>query len=174
MKKIIYLLYLIIGILGQSVAQTTSSKETDYAFHAETDLASYHLAFSHKIGKRVWLGLGVGGGLSLIHGNFEAPFKKDWTKEQYTFRTFISNAPQKKLNYEIGVLMGQMYYDKKNADKEFAGQRFASGYLRLFYGSEKFKIGSQLSLGQLGEATTTLWMWTPIIVRCTITGRTKV
>ena len=169
MKKSICLLFTGFGLILQLLAQSTTDNSLQSAFHSESDLASFNLSFSNKMGKRVWLGLGVGGGLSFVHGNFEAPFTNDWTKENYHFRVFISNPPQKKLHYELGVLSGQMFYDE-NFGKEFAGQRFSSGYIRLFYGWEQFKIGSQFAIGEIGAMDNTLWMWTPIMLRYSILG----
>jgi len=166
MKNISICFCMLFPFLNIGSAQSMD-KTTTYIFHAETELASYNLAFSAKLGKRVWFGLGVGGGLSLVHGNFKAPFKNDWTKENYHTRFFLANNPQKKFNFEIGTLFGQVNQEEEVGDF-VQGQRFSSGYIRLFYGWERFKIGSQFSIGEFDKTKETIWMWTPIVLRFTV------
>lgn len=163
MKNIIVFFCLLFAFINLGLTQSANNSIT-YAFHAETELASYNLACSTKLGKRIWFGLGVGGGLAIMHGNFKAPFKNDWTKESYHFRMYLANNPQNKFNFEIGTLLGQMNHDEEIGNF-IQGQRFGNGYIRVFYGWEKFKIGSQFSIGGFDESRETTWMWTPIVLR---------
>ena len=160
------LLFCLIYCYFTSNSQGQSKKPT-ISFHSETALASFNMAFANKIGENIWLGLGVGGGLTFVQGNFPSSYKNDWTKEAYHFKTFLSNNPQKKFNYEIGILSGQIFYDK-NQEKGFSGDRYAGPYIGLYYGWSQFKIGTQFTIGELSAAEKGLWMWTPVILRYTI------
>ncbi len=167
MKNTLYSFLLLFSVLNCCLAQSNEGENSFNAFHSDTELTSFNLAYTYKVGKKIWLGLGIGGGLSIVKGNFKAPFENDWTKENYHFRFYLSNNPKKKFNYEIGTLFGQINHD---AEKEeyIQGQRIGSGYIRLFYGWEKFKVGSQFSIGGFSNANETIWMWTPIILRYNI------
>ncbi len=147
---------------GQTVEEQTKTS----ALSANTDFASYNMAYTAPIGKKVYFGLGVGGGLSFIYGNFKDPFNKDWTKEAYHYTSFLANDPTRPFHFRAGILFSNFFYDKSH--NYFEGEKFSGIYTALFYGKKKFKLGTKVAFGTIGEQDSNLFLWTPIVLQYNI------
>lgn len=163
MKKqlVLSLLFALINCI--CFGQTLEDPSKKSALSVNIDLASFNMSYTAPMGKKLYLGFGVGGGLSVLYGSFNAPFKNDWTKEAYHYKTFISNAPARPLHIRVGILFSNFFYDSRS--NNFEGEKFSGVYTELFYGKKKFKIGSKVAFGSIGEYNKNLFLWTPIILQ---------
>lgn len=164
-KHIILAMFLVLNSLF-CFAQSTEEQSKNSALSASIDLASFNMSYTAPLGKKLYLGLGLGGGLSFVYGSFNAPFKKDWTKEAYHYKIFIGNAPTRPFHFRIGVLFSNFFYD--DSTNNFEGEKFSGVYTQLFYGKKKIKVGTKVAFGTIGEQDKNLFLWTPIILQYNI------
>lgn len=163
MTRFFFLVLLLSAMSNIGFAQLSTEKLYKSELNLELDALSLDISFAHRVNNQLMIGIGIGGGPSLVFNDYSA---QKGIIELGNFRVFLSSFPTNKNFLIEGGVQASIVFYQENLNNETKGTELFSGYIRAFYGFKRFKFGTQFALGKRIESGSSLY-WTPLILRYT-------